>query len=301
MMLYTITDWAGHFENSRSREVKWATFVCVPNKQDGDGYTELLDHPNGAAHYGAWMAIVLAASKCETRGRLMRDIGVPHDAKSLARMSRVPLSILNEAMPRLLAIGWLTVETFATKEDAERRQEVPSTTAEGAVVLPINCPEWNGMEGTEQNGTELNGTEPSMSSSSTNHDIPSPIKEVFEHYRKHHPKALRKPRKACREWKAVAARLEDGFTVGELCDAIDGCHKTPHNLGHNDQQQEYLGLELIMRTGDQVTRFIEANTRAGPVLSSGSRQTVSAIDSLMQRKFGTSRPETFTGVTNEHN
>ena len=156
--LYTITDWAGHFENSRSREVKWATFVCVPNKQDGDGYTELLDHPNGAAHYGAWMAIVLAASKCETRGRLMRDIGVPHDAKSLARMSRVPLAILNEAIPRLLTIGWLTAESFATKEDATRRQEVPSTTAEGADVLPINCPEWNGMEWKEQNGTEGNSS-----------------------------------------------------------------------------------------------------------------------------------------------
>jgi hypothetical protein len=43
--------------------------------------------------------------------------------------------------------------------------------------------------------------------------------------------------------------------------AIDGCHRTPHNLGENDRGQTYLALELITRTGDQVARFAENATR----------------------------------------
>jgi hypothetical protein len=34
---------------------------------DGDGYTELVDHDDGAAHLGAWCAIVQIASKCDPR------------------------------------------------------------------------------------------------------------------------------------------------------------------------------------------------------------------------------------------
>ena len=49
----------------------------------------------------------------------------------------------------------------------------------------------------------------------------------------------------------------DFLDNSELQRAIDGCHHTPFNLGENDRGEKHLGLELICRDADHVTRFIE--------------------------------------------
>jgi len=72
--------------------------------------------------------------------------------------------------------------------------------------------------------------------------------------------------------------------------AIDGCHKTPHNLGDNDRNQKFLGLELIMRSSDQVIRFLE-NAKNPPkpkVLGPDGRPVPpkSQHDELADRKLG---------------
>ena len=69
------------------------------------------------------------ASRCHTRGTLTRDNGRPHTAESLARISRIPVVIFEEALPRLLRIGWLEI----TQESAAIPQvpaEVPQEYAE---------------------------------------------------------------------------------------------------------------------------------------------------------------------------
>ena len=48
MTTYRIRDWQRHFENNRTRELKVMAWVPVPNKMDGDGYTELVTHPSSA-------------------------------------------------------------------------------------------------------------------------------------------------------------------------------------------------------------------------------------------------------------
>ncbi|MBI3936007.1 MAG: hypothetical protein HY323_03450 [Betaproteobacteria bacterium] len=104
------------------------------------------------------------------------------------------------------------------------------------------------------------------------------VRVVFDHYRKAgHPQAHPKPRPASREWRAVKARLAEGYSIQDLCDAIDGCHATPHNLGENERHQKYLGLELIMRSGSQVTRFIEAK-RGGNGSTPAKRKPIAPID-----------------------
>ncbi len=116
--MYRVKDWDSLYENNRSREVAELEWVPFKNQHDGDGFTELLDHPNGMAHFGAWVLLVQVASKCgkpavkcgagETpRGTLRRDNGKPHDARSIARMSGGDVAILEEAIPRFLDIGWL--------------------------------------------------------------------------------------------------------------------------------------------------------------------------------------------------
>lgn len=113
-VLLTITDWSVHFENNRTRELKVMSWIPVPVKLGGDGYTEILDHPNGAAHFGAWIAILQVAAGCDERGTLLRGnrggVRSPHDAQSISRMTRIPVSIIEEAIPRLVAAGWITAE-----------------------------------------------------------------------------------------------------------------------------------------------------------------------------------------------
>lgn len=122
-------------------------WVPIPNRMDGDGYTELLDHANGAAHFGAWIAMIQIASRCETRGTLLRDGARPHDAISMARISRIPKEAFTEALPRLLSIGW--IELFDL--DNQLIAEFPQVDAENTQDDAERCP-WNGME---RNGTEI--------------------------------------------------------------------------------------------------------------------------------------------------
>jgi hypothetical protein len=126
-----IKDWDKHFENNRTRELKKLDWVPVPNDLDGDGYTELMDHPNGAAHLGAWLAIVQIASKCDVRGTLSRKGARSHDAHSLARISRVSPEIFAEAIPRLADIGWLE-ELDAEGKVVQRLTDIP----QGGAVIP---------------------------------------------------------------------------------------------------------------------------------------------------------------------
>lgn len=118
--MYRVKDWDLHYENNRSRDLIKLDWVPFPNKHDGDGITELLDHPNGMAHLGAWVLLVQVASKCgkpagrcgegaTPRGTLRRDNGKPHDARSIARMSGGDISVFEEAIPRFLDIEWLEI------------------------------------------------------------------------------------------------------------------------------------------------------------------------------------------------
>jgi hypothetical protein len=86
---------------------------------------------------------------------------------------------------------------------------------------------------------------------------------VFEHWRKVMGKNARTAFDARRR-KAVEARLADGYTVEDLCRAIEGCARTPHNAGQNDRGERFDDLELICRDASHVDRFRANAEAAGP-------------------------------------
>lgn len=79
------------------------------------------------------------------------------------------------------------------------------------------------------------------------------ISEVVEYYRQFHPRS--------RAGKATAQkileRFNEGYTVQDLCDAIQGCHLSPFHQGQNDRQRKYLSLELIVRNAENVAQFLD--------------------------------------------
>lgn len=183
MTVYRIVDWIKNFENNRTRELVSLSWVPIPNKMDGDGYTELVDHEDGSAHLGAWLAIVQIASKCNPRGTLFRDPAPPcgdvrdglevdrtrlraHDFKTLARVSRLKEGIFADAIPRLIDIGWIESVDMEGIENKE-----VTTIPQGSAGLPQgSAPRVRAPAGGR--GMELNGMEGNKESVS---DVPTPV------------------------------------------------------------------------------------------------------------------------------
>ena len=64
----SIKNWDKIYENNRTRELKGLRWIPIPIKLAGDGYTNILDKPNGEALFGAWIACVEVAGTCVPKG-----------------------------------------------------------------------------------------------------------------------------------------------------------------------------------------------------------------------------------------
>ena len=80
------------------------------------------------------------------------------------------------------------------------------------------------------------------------------VTRIFEHWKTtmgHEKAKLDDDRK-----KNIIKALNNGFSEADICMAITGCSKTPHNMGDNDRGQRYNGLSVILKNADQTQRFI---------------------------------------------
>lgn len=115
--MWRIKNWDQHFENNKSREVVDARWVPMTNKQDGDGYLSLISSTDGYACYGAFVAIVLLASKCKPRGDLRQSNGVAHSIETIARKVHFPAALIQKTITRCCdpSVDW--IEVVSDQED----------------------------------------------------------------------------------------------------------------------------------------------------------------------------------------
>jgi len=138
--MYVVKDWDKYYENNRSRDIKAPQWVPIPNKHDGDGYTQLMEQDDSGAMYGAWIAIIALASKCDNRGTLLRSDGTPHDVASISRITRINKASIQKTLDFCThSLKWL----------------IYMTPQEGA-----GLPQEGVLNGREWKGTEGNGNEP---------------------------------------------------------------------------------------------------------------------------------------------
>lgn len=123
MKLYRIHNWNEWFENSRSRKVADLDWVPIPNRHDGECYSSVIAHPDGAQIYAAWILMLQVASKCHQRGSLVRDNKKPHTPATLALKTRAPQKWFE------LAIEYLCKETdWLECEEVEEECHADTTT-----------------------------------------------------------------------------------------------------------------------------------------------------------------------------
>ena len=66
--------------------------------------------------------------------------------------------------------------------------------------------------------------------------------------------------------KIKIANALKSYSPSDICKAIRGCARTPHNMGKNVQKIKYNDIELILRDASHIDRFIatDEQTQIGP-------------------------------------
>ena len=89
---------------------------------------------------------------------------------------------------------------------------------------------------------------------SAREEVTDPILEVFTHWQ-----IIMSKRRARLDEKrrtTIKARFKDGYSVTDLCDAINGNYLSPFHQGDNVHGTVYNDLCLIIRDAEHVDRFI---------------------------------------------
>jgi hypothetical protein len=136
-----------------------------------------------------------------------------------------------------------------THEEPRSKTEPPSRPVPEEPPIPP-APGGGGSVPGESRGAE--GNDPPAEASDP---LGPQIREVFEHWRRVMEKNDRAVL-AGKRAKAVQARLREGYTVEQLCRAVDGCKRSPHHQGKNDSGVVYDDLELICRSAVKVDAFL---------------------------------------------
>lgn len=89
---------------------------------------------------------------------------------------------------------------------------------------------------------------------STNEDTSETV-SVFEAWVAATGRDVSKTKLTADRRKRIKARLSEGFSVDELCDAVRGVTLSEFHMGDNDRQQRYDDLTVVLRNGSQVEKF----------------------------------------------
>lgn len=147
MKLYKIRDWDSLYENNRSRQVKDLSWVPIQNKLDGENFSMIMSHQQGAVIFSSFILMVEVASRCTPRGTLVRGNGLPHDVRSMSAKCRCPDVWFRVGFDYLEKhTDWLIVE-----EVTNGRQEGD---VEASGQRQSGDEEQKGMEGNGKEGIE---------------------------------------------------------------------------------------------------------------------------------------------------
>jgi len=134
-MIYAVAHWGREFENDRSRGLHRIAWVPLPNRFDSAAYWRMMEEPDAAVLFASWVWIIQVASRCSTRGVLVKDSGIAHDAMSLAERVRGRPEWFARALDYFLGNGWLCEVVADTGPAGQARFLQTPRTAGGRATL----------------------------------------------------------------------------------------------------------------------------------------------------------------------
>ena len=140
------------------------------------------------------------------------------------------------------------------KIDKPSKSKIPEFSESSRIVA-------NHREVSSEEGIKDQGSRKGSEGNKTTVPPSGETAEVFAYWQQKmgHPQAKLDAKRS----KAISGRLKDGYIVGELCEAIDGCLLSPHHMGQNETRTVYDDIELICRDGPRVDKFIKLARQGG--------------------------------------
>lgn len=253
---------------------KWRTIAKVSKQRIGDVMS-------------VYLHMMICASNATERGRTQgwcdEDVANALDIES-GQVEAIRVAMQGRVLDGDLLSGW------------DRRQSVRED--EGAAARAKEWREKQKLIKEEQKRTQPNASERNRTTEvevEVDTEVEKKIKvkptvppcgetaEVFAYWQQkmNHPSAKLDDKRA----KAIKGRIKDGYTVGDLCRAVDGCKFDPFSQGQNDRQQVYDDIELICRDGPKVDKFIRI-AEQGPAngRSPAQNETISALQRVLERR-----------------
>ena len=136
--LYSIANWSTLYENNRSRVVADLRWVPIPNKLDGEHFSAIMNHPQGAVIFAGFILLVEIASRCAPRGTLTRSNGQPHTPETLAQKCRCPAAWFATALDYLeKQTDWLHVTEASLTRQRPVIDVVEACHPSPAIVDPV--------------------------------------------------------------------------------------------------------------------------------------------------------------------
>jgi hypothetical protein len=140
--------------------------------------------------------------------------------------------------------AYLEIQDFDQRVQSKSKYpEIPSDQQKSTVVHGESQNK-TALVGGEVEGEDVTSVKPVASDEAT---------IVFEFWRTtmNHPKAAFDEKRK----KLIKARLKE-YSIEDLKAAIRGCSFCPHNMGKNENQTRYDGLDLILRDAAHIDRFM---------------------------------------------
>lgn len=180
--------------------------------------------------------------------------------------------------------GFIQIVNFKThqhphpKEPASEIQDIPAGAVmedDGIHRMPVS----GSISSAPELAVELHGEPrkeiaktsesfPSESFPSDTDNPPTPhggdARAVFDHWIAVTGRSEPKTRFTDERRRKVEARLREGYSVGDLCAAVDGCRLSPFHQGANESGTVYDELTLICRSGSKVEEFRARLTTVPP-------------------------------------
>ena len=148
----------------------------------------------------------------------------------------------NKTMRQAIDLKGLTINPDKNRLNPE---DSTSDRAESPILIP---------ESLSLNPDSLNHKPETLKTKSS--ELNDSINKIFDYWKVTMNKNNSAKLTSARMTK-IKARLNDGYTVDQIKEAISGCARSEFHMGKNDNGKKYNDIELICRDGKNIEQFSE--------------------------------------------